>query len=100
MDGVVGNMRPFGTRAALLIATLVSCRHGGPETKVAAPARRVHRTPRPPKLDPVDAAYVRKVLDEQGVPGLVDKLYVAPPDVLGSLDAGIASGAPDWLDVY
>lgn len=25
---------------------------------------------------------------------------MAPPDVLGSLETGIASGAPDWLDVY
>jgi hypothetical protein len=97
---MVGNMRPFGACAALLIATLLSCRHGAPETKVAPPPRREHPTPRPPKLDLVDAAYVRKVLDEQGVPGLVDKLYVAPPDVLSSLDTGIASGAPDWLDVY
>src|SRR5262245_13826955 len=52
------------------------------------------------RLELVDAAWVRAVLDKKGPSGVIDKLYVSPPDLWWSIDQGIASGAKEWLEIY
>jgi hypothetical protein len=48
----------------------------------------------------LDASYFRDLLERKGAAGIMDGLYVAPPDLMTPLFSGIATGAPDWLDVY
>jgi hypothetical protein len=40
------------------------------------------------------------MIDKGGPAAIIDGLYVAPPSILPSLMDGIASGTPEWLDIY
>ena len=47
-----------------------------------------------------DASYFKWLLAKEGAAGIEKRLYVAPPDLLSPLLSGVATGEPDWLDVY
>jgi hypothetical protein len=44
--------------------------------------------------------YFRAILDKEGARGVEQRLYVAPPDLMTPLFKGVATGSPEWLDVY
>lgn len=52
------------------------------------------------RTEQLGAAYFRSILDKEGAGGIVNRLYVAPPDLMTPLFSGIASGTPEWLEVY
>jgi hypothetical protein len=50
--------------------------------------------------DELGPGYFRAILDKDGAAGVENRLYVAPPDLMTPLVAGIAKGTADWLDIY
>jgi hypothetical protein len=56
-----------------------------------------------PKQNPsadLGPSYFLDLLEKEGAAGIESRMYVAPPDLMTPLLRGIASGAPEWLDVY
>jgi hypothetical protein len=47
-----------------------------------------------------DASYFRRLLDKESAAGIVNRLYVAPPDLMTPLFSGIGTGSAEWIDVY
>jgi hypothetical protein len=67
------------------------------------PLRRAPSPHVPPPAPPEEhngAAYFQSLAEKGGPAAIIDRLYVAPPSIFPSLMAGIASGTPDWLDLY
>ncbi len=70
----------------------------------SAASRDVDRAAAPPRLpppeEPIAIDYFRSLLGKGGPSAILDGLYVAPPAILEPLMSGIASGNPEWLDLY